>query len=104
MCLASLGRIDEGTHMFERARALQPRSTRPLIGLGMMSALAGRQDEARRYFREAVDLDPGDEGARTALARLEADVLAAAAARCASLDGHAREECGTPDVRAQAPR
>jgi protein O-mannosyl-transferase len=104
VCLASLGRLQEGTQMFARARALQPQSTRPLIGLGMMSTLAGRPDEARRYFRDAVDMDPDDANAKNALSSLEADVLAAAAARCASLEGRAREECAAGDLPNHAPR
>jgi hypothetical protein len=104
VCLASLGRVQEATRMFERAHALQPRATRPLIGLGMMSTLAGRHDEALQYFRQAVDLDPGDAGAKDALSHLEADVLAAAAARCASLEGRAQAECVAQVVPTHAPR
>ena len=69
-----------------------------------MSALAGRQDEARRYFREAVALDPADPNAKDALSHLEADVLAAASAQCASLDGGAREACAARNLPDRAPR
>ena len=90
--------------MFERARSLQPRSTRPLIGLGMMATLEGRHDEARRYFREAVELDPDDAGAKDALSKAEEHVLAAAAAQCASLEGRAREDCVAGVLPGHAPR
>jgi len=104
VCLATMGRLDEAARMFTRARTIQPRSTRPLMGLGMVATLAGRHDEARRYFLEAVDLDPGDHGARDALARVQADIAAADAAQCASLAGAARVDCLARNVPAQAPR
>jgi len=93
ICLATIGRLDEATAMFTHAKTMEPKSTRPIIGLGMVASLAGRHDEARRYFLEAVDLDPGDAGARDALARLQADMASAAAAKCASLPSAERADC-----------
>ncbi|MDG1483030.1 MAG: tetratricopeptide repeat protein [Myxococcota bacterium] len=52
------------------ARMLSPDSPRPLIAMGQIAAGQLNQDAARTHFEDALEREPGDLAALTALARL----------------------------------
>lgn len=58
---------------FDTLHRDQPDAVEPLIGLGFVARGSGRPAEARRYFREALALDPTSVDARDQLAAAEWD-------------------------------
>lgn len=65
---AALGRLDEASRSFARARELAPGSALPLIEEVPVLIGAGRLDEAAERAEAAVALAPGESGAWNALA------------------------------------
>ena len=74
-CLIALQRYDEAGELFKQWRAVDHRSNRPVMGLGLVAALTGRPAEAQKYFEEAIAIDPTDRDSRESLARLNANEL-----------------------------
>lgn len=66
-----LGNLDEAQAQIQRAAILAPLD--PAIGLeaGVIAAMAGRDDAARKSWRSVIDLAPGSESAKAAQAYLE---------------------------------
>ena len=54
-----------------RAHRLQPEDVETVMHLGITHGCQGELVEARRYFEEALRLDPTDQSARNNLAKLE---------------------------------
>jgi len=74
LCLLETGRLDEATATFERFIKLDARSPVGYGGLGMVAMRARDSSLARRYFLEALVLDPRSVPARQVLAELEEPV------------------------------
>jgi Flp pilus assembly protein TadD len=100
-CLTVLHRYDEARELIARWRTIEPRSSRPLVGLGLIAAYTGRPAEARQYFLQAIAADPTDATARQSLERLDAHAFAPPI-ECLDPDGTRRADC--PPVVAPAPR
>jgi tetratricopeptide (TPR) repeat protein len=64
------GDLDEAQAAAERSLELAPHESDPYYELGLVAAKRGKHDEAERYFRQALAIDPDDAAAHNALARL----------------------------------
>lgn len=70
---ADLGNWKKARELFERAHAIDPKSVGPLINLGNLCIEAKDPASARRYFEEALKVDPNGpfaSEAKQALAKL----------------------------------
>ena len=56
--LEKLGRLDAAVEHYERAVALDPRDSRPLVQLANLRGAQGRSDEADEYLRRVRELRP----------------------------------------------
>jgi Flp pilus assembly protein TadD len=56
--------------MFEKAHQLDPKSARPLIALGQVSVELKDFASARKYYEEALKLEPNGQYAQEAKERL----------------------------------
>jgi tetratricopeptide (TPR) repeat protein len=65
------GRPADAVRELEAERAAHPRDARLHARLGDAYRAAGDRERARRAYRRALQLDPGDDGARTGLADLD---------------------------------
>jgi hypothetical protein len=72
LCLAEIGRFDNATAAIDALRARDPRSSMVPTGLGVVSIIAGRREDARTYLESAVAADPDNTIAREWLAALNA--------------------------------
>ena len=63
-CLIEAGRLDEAERTLVALRRINPASQDASIGLGVLTALTNRIDEARRYFHESLARDPSSAVAR----------------------------------------
>ena len=70
--LMRLGRNSEAVRHVEEALRLRPDNLLALNLRGIMSAQAGRPDEARAAWRRALEITPNFEPARRNLRRLDA--------------------------------
>jgi tetratricopeptide repeat protein/HEAT repeat protein/doubled CXXCH motif protein/cytochrome c554/c'-like protein len=57
--LAARGQTADAARELTTAARLDPSDARPFVSLGVMSARAGRYEEAARHFRKAKSLSPG---------------------------------------------
>lgn len=57
--LAGIGKDDEAMPIALRAADLDPISVLPVMNLGIIHFLAGRNEHATREFRRVIDIDPG---------------------------------------------
>ncbi|HMO26492.1 MAG TPA: tetratricopeptide repeat protein, partial [Tepidisphaeraceae bacterium] len=64
------GRFYEAAWEFDYAAKLMPKSPQPLINLGMIAEIAGKQDEAMTRYESALALDPNSVEAIGYLVRL----------------------------------
>lgn len=72
-----LGWTDDAIMMLTTLLKQYPQDCELLTALGMISERLGKEKEARSFFRQVLDLDPGNSGVREALARLEGPVSSA---------------------------
>ncbi len=66
-----LGNFDEAQARIERAAILAPLDTAVGLEAGVIAAMAGRDDAARKSWRSVIDASPGSEAAATAQAYLD---------------------------------
>jgi Flp pilus assembly protein TadD len=71
MCLAELHRFGEATGAFQALQLQVPNSTMVPTGRGVVAMMEGKTDDARRYFQNAIAMDPRDVMARQWQAMLE---------------------------------
>lgn len=71
LCLARMGRLDEGVASLREAAALAPNNARILNNLGHALKLSGDREEAMALFKASLKLDPDYAQARYNLAQLE---------------------------------
>ncbi|HEX6170653.1 MAG TPA: tetratricopeptide repeat protein [Chitinophagaceae bacterium] len=64
LCLTAIGKTDEAVTQMEKARELDPLSTRINADLGMAYLSAGRYDEAISQEQKTLELNPRSAGAR----------------------------------------
>lgn len=72
-----LGWTDDAIMMLTSLLKQFPQDCELLTSLGMISARLGKENEARSFFRQVLDLDPDNSDVREALARLEGPVSSA---------------------------
>ena len=63
------GRHEESLRAIDEAARLGPRATEPYYNRGLTLEALGRTDEARRQYLLALELDPMNLPARSALGR-----------------------------------
>lgn len=84
LCLARMGRMDEGVASLREAAALAPHNPRILNNLGHALKLSGDREEALALFKAALKIDPEYAQARYNLAQLEQPDLSLAVSDKAS--------------------
>ncbi len=67
-----LGKTDEAIFIYLDMLKSTPRNLEVLLNLGHISSAVGRQDEARIFYRRALELEPWNREAREALRQLSA--------------------------------
>ncbi|NLJ46601.1 MAG: tetratricopeptide repeat protein, partial [Treponema sp.] len=72
ICLLELGEYRECRRRLEAALRLEPDNVKIVSNLGTLALKQGRPDEAERFFRTALELDPRDPLARSLLESLGA--------------------------------
>jgi len=72
-----LGWLTDAIMMLTEQLRKTPQDEEILVSLGMISEQVGRPDEARTFFRQALEFCPEENSIRDALARLEGPVSAA---------------------------
>ena len=70
---AALGRFDEAEAEYLAAAELVPDRSEPVRNLGLLAEQRGERTAAIELFERALDINPGDEAAAAALARLRSD-------------------------------
>jgi tetratricopeptide (TPR) repeat protein len=68
---ADIGEWQKARESFEKAHQLEPKSAATLVGLGQISAEMKDLVSARKYYEEALKLEPNGEHAQTAKAALQ---------------------------------
>ena len=66
-----LGKLEEAQARIERAAILAPLDSAIGLEAGVIAAMAGRDDAARKSWRSVIDAEPGSEAAATAQAYLD---------------------------------
>ena len=66
-CLASTGNIDAARTAFETSLKADPREPGTYANLATLELQAGNRERARRYFAEALTIDPNSQAARDGL-------------------------------------
>lgn len=66
-----MGQVETAVKLLERNAVDNPASAETRFGLGRAYRTAGRVDEAREQFQKALELDPGYDRPRRALAEME---------------------------------
>jgi len=69
---SELGRVDEAIHLYLDLLKQQPRDVETLINLGHICGAVGRPDEAKTFYRRALEIEPWNNEARQALAAVPA--------------------------------
>lgn len=62
-----VGRVDEAIHIYLDLFRLQPRDLETLTGLGKICAAVGRPEEAKSFYRRALEIEPWNMEVRAAL-------------------------------------
>ena len=75
-CFADRGALDAAGEEFLYVLSIDPQNLIALRSLGEIAFGAGRHDEAQRWYRELLAVDPMNEDARLALAQMGADAEA----------------------------
>lgn len=70
VAVVELGRVKEAEKIWLRAYSLAPRAVGPALNLGTLYERSGQTEAAVRYYKEVLRVEPDNEGARSALARL----------------------------------
>lgn len=65
---SELSRVDEAIHLYLDLLKAQPRDVETLINLGYICDAVGRPDEAKTFYRRALEIEPWNNEARQALA------------------------------------
>lgn len=65
---SELSRVDEAIHLYLDLLKQQPRDVETLINLGHICRAVGREDEAKTFYRHALEIEPWNGEAREALA------------------------------------
>lgn len=65
-----LGRVDDAIHIYLDLFRLQPRDLETLSGLGNICTAVGRPEEAKSFYRRALEIEPWNADVRAALQRL----------------------------------
>jgi tetratricopeptide (TPR) repeat protein len=68
---ADIGEWQKARELFEKAHQINPKSVGVLVNLGNVSVEMKDFASARKYFEEALKLDPNDQGAKEALQELK---------------------------------
>ena len=68
---ADIGEWQKARESFEKAHQLDPKSAEPLIALGQISAEMKDLASARKYYEEALKLEPNGQYAQTAKEALQ---------------------------------
>ena len=69
-CLASMGQPDAARAAFETSIKADPREPGTYTNLATLELQSGNRDRARRYFSEALTVDPLSQPARDGLASI----------------------------------
>jgi len=72
-----LGWTDDAVMMLTSLLKQSPKDCEVLAALGMISDRIGRENEARMFYRQVLDIDPDNSAVREALGRLEGPVCGA---------------------------
>ena len=72
---SELNRVDEAIHLYLDLLKQQPRDVETLINLGHICAAVGRPDEAKTFYRRALEIEPWHSEARQALATVPSVAL-----------------------------
>jgi Flp pilus assembly protein TadD len=64
---AELGRTDDAIRIYLDLFRLQPRDLETLAGLGQICSAVGRPDEAKSFYRRALEIEPWNAEIRGAL-------------------------------------
>lgn len=64
---AELGRVDDAIRIYLDLFRLQPRDLETLVGLGQICATVGRPEEAKSFYRRALEIEPWNAEVRDAL-------------------------------------
>jgi len=67
LCFVEMGRTDEAIGIYLQLLKENPRNVETLENLGHISVAIGRPDEARAFYRRALEIEPWNTGVRTAL-------------------------------------
>jgi Flp pilus assembly protein TadD len=64
---AELGMVDDAIGIYLDLHKLQPRDLETLSGLGQICTAVGRPEEAKSFYRRALEIEPWNAEIRTAL-------------------------------------
>lgn len=65
---SELSRVDEAIHLYLDLLKVQPRDVETLVNLGHICKAVGREEEAKTFYRRALEIEPWNNEARQALA------------------------------------
>lgn len=68
LCFTATGKVDEAIQIYLDLHRKNPRDTETLINLGHICSSVGREEEAKSFFRRALEVEPWNSEARAALA------------------------------------
>ena len=66
--LMNLDRPEEALEAYETVLEVEPLHTDAMLAAGILAAKLGRSDVSQQYFKEYLDLNPGDENVRLSIA------------------------------------
>lgn len=67
LCFVELGKTDEAIQMYLDLHNKYPRDVEVLIGLGHITGAVGHANEAKQFYRRALEIEPWNREAREAL-------------------------------------
>lgn len=67
LCFVELGRIDEAIQIYLDLRTEFPRDVEVLLSLGHITCAVGHTEEAKQFYRKALEIEPWNRDAREAL-------------------------------------
>ncbi|MCG8478030.1 MAG: tetratricopeptide repeat protein [Spirochaetales bacterium] len=71
MCLLELGEYDESRTSLDRALRLEPDNTKIMSNFGVLALKRDDPEEARRFFRTVLAIEPDDPVAKQYMELLE---------------------------------
>ena len=68
LCFVELGKVDESIQIYLDLHKKFPRDVEVLIGLGHITKAVGHFEEAKQFYRKALEIEPWNRDAREELA------------------------------------